>query len=312
MIKEIASIELPVHENLSIRKTHLAPFVDGGEHKRLSLVTGIHGDELDGQYIVYEVIRRVQEHPEYLAGEVDLYPAINPLGVDMAIRAIPMFDLDMNRIFPGSEKGVMAEYFAAALTGDLYGSDLVIDIHSSNIYVQELPQIRVNEQFEERVMEYARGMNTDIVWVYSSANALEATLAYTMNTLGVPAIVAEMGVGHRINRAECNQMLTGIFHVMQTMGIWTGPVEEVRTSLVTREGEVSVIRCENSGVFVSHRSGLGAVSQGELIGEIILPMEGRVIQEVRAPHDGFVFTLREHPVVYAGDLIARIHGGMYE
>ena len=55
MIKEVASIELPVHESMVVRKNRLMPknFIDGVNVPRISIVTGIHGDELDGQYICY-------------------------------------------------------------------------------------------------------------------------------------------------------------------------------------------------------------------------------------------------------------------
>ena len=48
MIKEVASIELPVHESMVVRKNRLMPknYKDGDNIPRISIVTGIHGDEL--------------------------------------------------------------------------------------------------------------------------------------------------------------------------------------------------------------------------------------------------------------------------
>ncbi|MFR4337736.1 MAG: hypothetical protein ACLT33_06560 [Lachnospira pectinoschiza] len=43
-------------------------------------------------------------------------------------------------------------------------------------------------------------LNADFVWIFSSITVLDATLAYSLNHLGVPTLVAEMGVGNRINR----------------------------------------------------------------------------------------------------------------
>ena len=83
MIEEIVSIELPVHEKWTVHKNRLAPDTLSGKEKRLSIVTGIHGDELDGQYICYEVIRRINSHPEKLKGIVDIYPDLNPLVLDI-------------------------------------------------------------------------------------------------------------------------------------------------------------------------------------------------------------------------------------
>ena len=199
MIEEIATVDLPVHEKLSILKNRLQPDKLTGSEKRFALVTGIHGDELDGQYICYEVIKRINEHQECLKGIVDVYPSINPLGVDTGNRGIPMFDLDMNRVFPGSDSGAMAEYVASRVVGDIIGSDLCLDIHSSNIFIKEIPQVRVNEENSAKLLPYAKMLNADLVWVYSSITVLDATLAYSLNKLGVPTLVAEMGVGLRID-----------------------------------------------------------------------------------------------------------------
>ena len=109
MITTIASVEMPLDENLQIKKNRLTPLEgkDGG--KRISIVTGIHGDELEGQYVCFELIRRIEENRELLSGTVDVYPAMNPLGIDSITRGIPAFDLDMNRLFPGNKEGSMTE-----------------------------------------------------------------------------------------------------------------------------------------------------------------------------------------------------------
>ena len=94
MIKEVASIDLPVHERMVVRKNRLTPQdYTGGSVPRISIVTGTHGDELDGQYICYEIIRRINKTPNKLKGIIDIYPDINPLGIDIGSRGIPMFEL---------------------------------------------------------------------------------------------------------------------------------------------------------------------------------------------------------------------------
>ena len=42
---------------------------------------------------------------------------------------------------------------------------------------------------------------------------------------------------------------------------------------------------------------------GDAIGDIIEPIEGRIIQHIESPVDGIVFTLRENPVVYKGHFL---------
>ena len=309
MIQEVVSVDLPVHERLVIKKNRLEPENMTGKEKRISIVTGTHGDELDGQYICYEIIKKIQMYQEKLKGIVDIYPDVNPLGIDMGSRGIPMFDLDMNRVFPGDNNGAVAEYTAAGLIDDIIGSDFCLDIHSSNIFLKEMPQLRMTEENKDKLLPYAKKLNADFIWIYSSKTVLDATLAYSLNNMGVPTLVAEMGVGHRINNEYCQQLIEGIFNLMTELEVWDDAPVNVRNSIVSTEGQVSFISAAGSGIFVSSINSMGTIGMGTHIGDIIEPITGKVIQRIESPTDGIIFSLREHPVVYKGALIARVYGG---
>ena len=306
MIESVVRVDLPVDEVLTIQKNRLEP-AGGSNGRRISVVTGIHGDELEGQYVCYELARRVGEHPEFLAGTVDLYPALDPLGINAIMRGIPAFDLDMNRIFPGRLDGDMNEYLAARIVAELEGSDLCLDVHASNIYLTELPQIRINEAHRERLLPWARLANLDFIWVHGASTVLEATLAHTLNSRGVPTLVVEMGVGMRITRAYGDQLTDGILRLMRELEIWTGPVVEPRTPVVSADpDEVAFLNAAASGVFLRALDLGATVRTGEVLGVIVDPLRGETLCTVTAPVDGWLFTVREYPVVTKGALVARI------
>lgn len=310
MIETVVASALPVDEMMRIEKNRLEPEHPVERPKRMVIVTGTHGDELEGQFCCYEIIRRIKEHKEYLNGIVDVFPALNPLGIDTITRGIPKFDLDMNRIFPGNLDGSLAEYTAWQVIENIKGADVCVDIHSSNIFLREIPQIRINEETADRLVPLALKMNVDYIWVHSASTVLEATLAHSLNKAGVPTLVAEMGVGMRITKDYGYQLTEGIFNVMKHLGIWTGPVSAVRSPIISTDGKVSFINAEVSGVFVPSVNHSNKVRKGEHIGDIISPVTGEVIHSVNSPVDGLVFTLREYPIVYEGSLLARILGGV--
>lgn len=306
MIESVVKVDLPVDEVLDIQKNRLEP-ARSSNGKRISVVTGIHGDELEGQYVCYELARRIKEHPEFLTGTVDLYPALNPLGINAVMRGIPAFDLDMNRIFPGSLDGDMNEYLAARIVADLEGSDLCLDVHASNIYLTEVPQIRINEAHRERLLPYAVLANMDFIWVHGASTVLESTLAYAMNSRDVPTLVVEMGVGMRITKAYGDQLTNGIFRLMRELGIWTGPVLQPRTPVVSTDPEeVVFLNAPVSGIFIKNLCHGAMLEAGMEIGAIVDPLRGETLCAVTAPSDGWLFTVREYPVVTKGALVARI------
>ena len=310
MIQTAASVRLPVDETLTILKNRLQPLSPSGKEKRICICTGIHGDELEGQYVCYELSRRIQAEPENLTGIVDIYPALNPMGVDSITRGIPMFDLDMNRIFPGNSDGAVQERIAAKVIEDLTGADYALDIHASNIYLQEIPQARVNVNTSEKLLPYAKLLGLDFIWIHAAATVLESTLAHSLNSIGVPTIVVEMGVGMRITKAYGDRLVNGILNLMKHEGLWQGAVEPVREPIVSSDGKVGFVNAGASGVFLPCVEHWKHIEEGQALGDIIDPLSGTVLQHVVSPCSGMVFTLREYPVVYSGSLVARVLGGV--
>lgn len=310
MREEVFSIELPVGERLVINKNRIM----GRDplSKRMAIVTGIHGDEFEGQYICYEMTRRIMANQDKLRGTVDFYPALNPLGLDSADHKIPKLGMDLNRMFPGKKNGTTMERVAAAIVEDISGADMCLDLHASDIFVKEIPQVRVSEEFAKKLLPYARLLNTDMVWVNASVTVHESTLVHSMNMLGVPSLVVEMGVGTRIDRGYGDQVVEGIFHVMKELQMWDGAVGEIQYPAISTDGEVDFIRSKTIGVFLPAIAHNHYVRKGDKLGEIVSPLEGKVLCEITAQKSGLVFTLREYPFVREGSLLARILTGIGE
>lgn len=311
MIETVVSVKLPIGEMLKIKKNSLLPDQMNGQEKRICLVSGIYGDELGGQYICGQIIKRIKEDYSLLTGIVDVYPAINPLGLDARTRVVPITDIDYSTVFPGDINGGMEEYTAAKLMEDMEGAACCIDIHSSNIFLQELPQVRLNDDFDDRLLHLSRLMNTNLVWIHPSATVNEGSLAYALNKKGIPTLVTESGGAFRIKYDYCEQIIDGIFTIMNELGIWKGKGHSRKKVPIIKEDEISYLNCESSGIFVSRKKLNEYVKQGEVIGTITNPLFGAVEEEIIAPVEGLIMTLREHPGVTEGSLVARIAGGKH-
>jgi predicted deacylase len=312
-ILEIFSSKLPVGENLVIKKSRFEPLLKKAGSKRISIVSGIHGDELEGQYVTYLLAAWLKQNPNAIMGIVDIYPGVNTLGIDSITRGFPLYEVDLNRVFPGGEDEFLPGQLVHALALDVKGSDIAIDIHSSNIFLREIPQIRINKEFSNATLPLAKELNCDFIWIHDAVTVLEATFSHTLNTMGTKTLVVEMGVGMRLTKEYGFQLLRGILNLMKKEGIIDTDEEfEVREPFSSEIGEVFYLNSPTSGLFVPALSHCDIIKQDDKIGEIVNPLTGDVIQTLYAPHDGILFTLREYPVVYEGSLIARIFGGNNE
>ena len=315
MIETIARVNLMVNEVLKIKKNRLVPDVLTGNERRICLVSGIYGNELQGQFVCYEVTRRIKEDYKSLKGIVDIYPAINPLAMEAKSREIPGSELDMNELFPGAKSGAIGEYAASCLIDDVISSsdgpkaEFCLDIHGSNMYLNEILQIRINDDVVDDVMPYAAKLNTDMVWVHPSTQVKSGSLVYELNRRGVASCVAFACTANKIDQQSGNKLVDGIFALMKHMGMWEGEVNSVRNPMVAYDNQVAYLNSETSGIFIPNVGIHERVEAGMRIGSVVDVLTGSDQEVIIAPRSGLVTAIREYPSIEMGSLLARIVGG---
>lgn len=316
-ISTIASISMAVEEKWTVRRCRYAP--SEGAAGRVCLSTGIHGDELMGQLIAYRVAGRILAQPECLHGIVDIYPMLNPLGLDIGERMTPtMNHLDMNRAFPGAKDGTAMEAVCYAVTQDMLGADLALDIHSGTMGKSELFEVRLSAGHADELMSGARALSPDLIWVLPDRTNYNATLAAALCDMGVPAMTLEVEEHRRQPRAAADRVVGAIFCRLTQMGLWTGeaaplPASDADIPCIRTGEDVCRVSCELPGVYLPEDRAGQWVTAGDKLGTIFDALTGEVRETICAPVDGLVFSQRSYTPVYPGTLIARMftkrHGG---
>jgi len=308
-LETILAIELPYRETLKLQRS----VYRGTNGPRVAVVAGIHGDELEGLYVCHRLAAWLEDlgrtQPSALLGQVELYPSLNPLGLDTLQRAIPVYDSDLNCSFPGHPQGLLPQRIAAAVIDYLQEKALVLDIHASNVYLREMPQVRIDQRFVDNLVPLSKQMNLSAIWVQDSTTVRENTLAYNLNECGVPCLMIEMGAGMGLTPKFTEQLLIGILAVWQSLGVLapevklTSPTHE---PLIFDDSSIHRLNADTSGLFVPIVQQGSTVQCDELVGRIVSPFEGPTLAEVRSPVSGTLLTLREYPLVYEGSLLARV------
>ena len=306
-ISVIAGAAMPFDESWAVRRCRYAP--ETGARGRVCIAAGIHGDEMMGQLICYEVAARIRKEPERLAGILDIYPMLNPLGLDIGERMVPVGTrLDMNLAFPGSENGTPLEILCHKIMADMSGADLVLDIHASTQFKSELYEVRMNEADADRLIPKARALCPDLIWVYPAYAAYGSSLVSALSAAGTDALILEADERRRKPREIAEGVVSGIFCKLREMGLWTGETRAIPQDIPvvrTRE-DICRVTCTQPGVYVPEDRIGGRVEAGDALGCVIDALEGAVREAVKAPVSGLVFTQRSYSAVYPGTLIARI------
>ncbi|MGV7220587.1 MAG: M14 family metallopeptidase [Nitrospinales bacterium] len=311
--KHIVSFKSPLGGSIDITKHTFSP-LDSRPAIRISFVAGLHGDELEGVYIGSRLIgylRTLQEtQPNAFRGEVNVYPAVNPSAINSGTRHWPNFSSDMNRTLGKNKSNNIPDQASSVLIKDLLsGSDLVVDIHSSNLHLREIPQIRIIKDFADKLTPLAELCGVNLIWVHPMADLFESTLGYNLNKQKLPTLVVESGICLRINQKNCDQILAGFINLLQKTGTLdlddkSEPI--IETSKIAQPGQVFQIHSRNSGIFVGHGRLGCLVEKSEPLGQIMNPIKGEVLEDVVTPEKGLLFTIRDQPLVYEGSLLARV------
>lgn len=302
----IASVALPVNERWALRRCRYTP--DSSSKGRVCIATGIHGDEMMGQFIIYHIARRIRQNPNALLGTVDLYPMLNPLGLDVLERTVPTgTQLDMNRSFPGRPRGTTLESMCDSIMQDMMGSDLVLDIHASSQHKSEMYEVRISSSACSQLVPKAHALCPDIIWTLEDRSTFSSSLVGALTEAGTDAMVIEMDEQYHPEAAE--KVIEGIFCKLKEMGLWAGdarrlPTEDIPTVLSAEQ--ICRVPCEQPGVYVPETLIGTHVKAGQVLGEIIDALAGAPRETITAPCDGLIFSQRNYSAVYPGTLIARI------
>ena len=281
--------------------------------KRVSILAGLHGDEFEGLHICHrllQILKNLEEkHSSAFKGEINIYPAVNPQALETGTRLWPFFANDINRTFGKTNTSFLPDETSKTLLKDLKSnSDLVVDIHSSNLQLMELPQIRIIKSFEKKLVPLAKLCNVELIWVHPHTQIFESTLGYNLNQTQIPTLVIETGICLRINKHNCAQIVLGILNFLRQTGVLDTdePQVEIAEPILVEPEGVTMVQASDAGLFIKE-VGVGKIlTAGEKIGTLIDPISGKVLEEISSPCSGLLFTLREYPLTAKGSPLARI------
>lgn len=261
---------------------------------RLFISAAIHGDEING----VEIIRRLLRLPSLknLRGTLLAIPIVNVYGFVSRSRYLPD-RRDLNRSFPGSERGSMAARLAELFLKEIVDKcNYGIDLHTAAVHRDNLPQIRANLDDEDT----ARIAHAFHVPVLLNSNIRDGSLRQVAAERGIPVLLYEAGEALRFDEHSIRAGVKGIVAVMRELGMLpaTSRARKRSEPLVARAS--TWVRAGGSGI-LRVTAALGTrVRKGDTIGVISDPF-GQQELEVSATVAGIVIGRTNLPLVNEGE-----------
>lgn len=265
----------------------------------LFLSGAVHGDEING----VEIIRRVLNIKSInrIHGTLVAVPVVNIFGFINQTRYLPD-RRDLNRSFPGSEKGSLAARMA-----NLFLKEIVsrcthgIDLHTAAIHRDNFPQIRAVLDDPE-IEKMARAFGSPVI---INSTILEGTLRSSATELGVPVIVYEAGEALRFHEMAIRGGVRGVVAVMRELSMLP-KLKRGSKQIKPFVANSSVwVRTPKSGILRASTTLGEKVGKGEVLGIVSDPF-GTEEEEVLAVADGIIIGRTNIPLVTEGEALFHI------
>jgi predicted deacylase len=257
----------------------------------LCLTATIHGDELNG----IEIIRRTvyDLDPQELSGAVIGIPIVNLQGFQQGSRYLPD-RRDLNRYFPGTPKGSLADRVAYSLFQQvIVNCDMLVDIHTGSFRRNNLPQLRADMHIEE-IARFTLGFD-GIAVVHSVGNP--GMLRSAAVDAGIVAVTLEVGESLRIQEDEIKAGVKSLNSLMEKQKmisrffVWGQPETVYYNSYW--------LRAEHGGILFSQVELGDSVKPGDILGIVSDPITNTEYTIV-ANTEGRIIGMAVDQVVMAG------------
>jgi predicted deacylase len=298
-----ARVDVPVSKNYDFTDVVIPLKVlrGRGEGPTLFVSAGMHGDEVLG----VEVIRRVLSSRivKGIKGTLITIPVVNALAFNSKSRYLPD-RRDLNRCFPGAEKGSLGAQIAHILLREVISKCTHgIDIHTGAIHRPNYPQIRACLDSNE-IVELAQAFNAPVIL---DAPLRDGSLREAAVKFGIPTLVYEGGEALRYDEQAIRVAVLGIFSVMRHIGMLPEKKKLSRYDLKKSHVACSSywVRANNSGVLRTRKGNGAIVKKNEWLGTISDPF-GLENHKVLAKESGIIIGRTNLPLVNNGDALFHI------
>lgn len=277
---------------------------------KVLITLSLHGDEITGHKSLWYLLDHLG-NVSHLRGQLTAISLVNVEGFNYSIRGFPYSTLDLNRMFPGDEKGSLPERIIAEIWSLASNSDFVLDIHTAGLCIP-FALIHPAEPSIKSFMEeiaYASGLTP--LYNYDSELynriGLGKSLTGTAVMSGIPSLTLELPGLVGIDELGARAGFLALKNTLIKLGMLDGDYEEIDfLPVIKRRGmKRTMVSAEESGL-IDYYAELGdELRKGQLIARIRDPL-GDVLEEIRSPWEGFLIQINGFYRVFTGGKVATL------
>jgi predicted deacylase len=286
----------------------------GKGEKSACIVGPTRGNEVQQLYICSQIIKTLAKLEKTGAivnnNEIMVIPTVNQYSINTEKRFWVMDNSDINRMFPGDEEGETTKRIAAGIFNVVKGFNYGIQFASFHTPGDFIPHVRMMETGYQNT-SLANLFGLPYVLTRKPQPIDTGTLNYNWQLNGTNAFSVYTSATDYIDEKSAKQAVSSVLRFLTRMGIIKYNCHNGFIATTLEEELLMSIRADVSGIYRRFKEPGEEVTFGDLLAEVVDPIEGEVISQIIAPSDGIIFFAHGKPLVIENctvyKLIRRLH-----
>lgn len=311
MKKEIIySLKAPYREMLNIYGYRF-----GRGEKAACIIGPTRGNEIQQLYVCSQLIKTLTHLEKTGAmvarNEILVVPSVNHFSMNIEKRFWAMDNSDINRMFPGQANGDTTQRIAAGIFQMVKGYSYGIQFASFHTPGDFIPHVRMMETGHHST-SLANLFGLPFVVTRKPEPVDTATLNYNWQLSGTNAFSVYTNATDTIDEKSAAQAVSSVLRFLTRMGIIKYNCHSGYIASIVEEHSLMPIRTERSGIYRKLRNPGDEVRFGDVLAEIVDPLEGEVISQITSPSDGIIFFAHTKPLVMQNCVVYQLIRRMHE
>lgn len=281
----------------------------GEGEKTLAIVGAMRGDEVQQQFICSQIVKNLVELEEQgklnPGHEILVIPSANHYSMNIDKRFWAMDNTDINRMFPGYDKGETTQRIASVIFENVRDYKYGIQLASFYLPGNFIPHISMMETGYYSA-KTAHKFGLPYILLRKPKSYDTALLNYNWQVFGTEAFSLYAGQTDIIDKEMAKIAWTAVLRFLSKMKVIDKPIHNGYHSYTLRDRDLVIISSQEAGILYQNKHLGESIKEGDVLAKILDPFTGVTQSAITSPTDGVLFFTHHRPLVHQNTLLYKI------
>lgn len=272
----------------------------GSGRSTLAVVGAARGNEVQQMYVCAKLVKKMkklEEEGKITSGnEILIVPCINYYSMNIGKRFWTMDNTDINRMFPGYGLGETTQRIADGVFTKLQGFEYGIQLASFYQKGKFISHIKMMDTgFYDKNLMKRFGLQYGILRTPRPYDT--TTLNYNWQIWETNSFSVYTGETDNIDEKSAAEAITAILRFMSESGIVSYKTPCGYNTQIVDENRTFQVHSKTGGIFRPQVQTGDLTEKGELLGEIINPLDCEILERIYSRETGIIYFSYDRPLI---------------